>query len=74
MPRIYASNADPLDFCTRHFPPSEKVANRRYGLRVYGEGPDGRGDCFSYNDDHPGYEDTDYTCLICGKMLTARDD
>jgi hypothetical protein len=74
MPRIYASNADPLDFCKRCFPHNDKLAYLLYGLPVYGEGPDGRGDCFSYDDDHPGYEDTDYTCFKCGVELTARDD
>lgn len=74
MPRVYTSCSDPLDFCTRHFPP-EHVAMKRYGnvLRT-GDGPDGRGNCFGYECEHPPYEETDYKCHICHKRLTGEDD
>lgn len=72
MPRIIDSSSGPLDFCRRHMP-SEAVAIKRYGN--VGDGPDGRGNCFSYNDDHPDYEDWDaYVCETCGRKLTAKDD
>lgn len=71
MPRIYTSASDPIDFCRKHFP-SEKDAKRRYGN--VGDGPDGRGNCFGYNDDHPPYEYEDYRCHTCGKLLDAEDD
>jgi len=70
MPRIYTGSSDPLDFCRRHFP-SITVARKRY---AEGEGPDGRGNCFSYDDDHPEYEGENYQCVVCKKMLTERDN
>ena len=72
MPRIYDSTSNPLDFCKRCFPKTEDVAFKRYGN--LGDGPDGRGNCFGYNDEHPSYDDTDYRCEKCGKKLTAADD
>lgn len=71
MPRIYTSASDPLDFCKRCFP-GEKTARQRYAN--VGDGPDGRGNCFSHNDDHPPYEDEDYTCEKCGNRLGERDN
>lgn len=71
MPRIYDSQSNPLDFCRACFP-DEETAARRYANR--GDGPDGRGNCFGFRDDHPAYEDEDYTCENCGKPLRARDN
>jgi hypothetical protein len=71
MPRIYTSASDPLDFCARHFP-GKKLARQRYGN--VGNGPDGRGNCFGYNDDHPPYDSWDYRCQTCNCVLTERDD
>jgi len=71
MPRIYTSANDPLDFCNRCFP-SEVTADRRYGS--VGDGPDGRGNCFSYHADHPDYDGTGYRCHTCRKRLTENDD
>ena len=71
MPRIYTSQSDPLDFCRYCFP-SEVVARQRFA--TLGDGPDGRGNCFEYNADHPGYEDTDYTCEGCGRELGDADE
>ena len=72
MPRIYDSTSDPLDFCQRDFPKTEEAARAKYGN--VGDGPDGRGNCFSYDDEHPDYEDDDYRCHTCGKRLTAKDN
>ena len=68
MPRIYDGNSDPYDYCLRCFP-SEAQAVKKHGA---GEGPDGRGNCFSYNDDHPDYDGEDYKCEKCRKSLTAK--
>jgi hypothetical protein len=74
MPRIYDSASDPLDFCKRCFP-GEKTAEARYGnVAKTGEGPDGRGNCFGYNEDHPPYEDTDYKCETCRRNLGEKDN
>lgn len=71
MPRIYSSASDPIDFCKRCFP-SEERAKQRFGN--VGDGPDGRGNCFGYDDDHPPYAGEDYRCHTCRKRLTGRDD
>lgn len=74
MPRIYDSASNPLDFCKRDFP-SAAVAQRLYGdVSKTGSGPDGRGNCYGYNDDHPEYGGEDYTCERCGKRLTDNDN
>ncbi len=72
MPRIRNSKNDPLDFCKKCFPKSEETARQRFGGRE--TGPDGRGDCFCYDDEHPDYEDDGYVCDKCGKTLTANDN
>lgn len=71
MPRIYTSASDPIDFCNKHFP-TEDQAKRRFSC--LGDGPDGRGNCFGYAEDHPDYEDTDYRCHTCRARLKARDN
>lgn len=71
MPRIYTSVSDPVDFCAKHFPGRVKAIELYANV---GDGPDGRGNCFGYNDDHPDYGDTGYTCETCGKPLTDRDN
>lgn len=71
MPRIYASNADPYDFCQDCFP-SEGLAEDEYGN--LGDGPDDRGNCFGYDEEHPPYDTTDYKCCVCKKSLTGEDD
>ncbi len=71
MPRIYASNNDPYDFCQRHFPKTEAAGREEYGNK--GDGPDGRGDCFEYDACHPHYESNGYKCCECGKELTEAD-
>lgn len=65
--RLYTSASDPLDFHTRCFP-SEKTAERKYGN--VGNGPDGRGNCFSYDDEHPPYDFENYRCYKCKGRLT----
>jgi hypothetical protein len=74
MPRIYASNSDPIDYCRRCFPQDYALGYVLHGLVETGAGPDGRGDCFGYDCDHPEYTDTDYDCHKCGKRLTSADD
>jgi hypothetical protein len=71
MPRIYESNSDPLDFCRAHFP-TRKVAEELYGHS--GDGPDGRGDCFDYDSDHPDYDSDEYRCERCGVVLLTEQD
>lgn len=68
--RIRSSLSDPLDFCLTCAPRSEKRAYERYGN--LGDGPDGRGNCFVYDDEHPPYDDG-YTCCKCGCELTESD-
>lgn len=71
MPRIRNSANDPIDFCWKCFP-NEASAEEEFGN--VGDGPDGRGNCFCYDDDHPDYDDLDYTCNGCGKLLTSDDN
>lgn len=73
MPRLYTSTSDPLDFCKRHFPSSEERARALFGN--LGDGPDGRGNCFSYDDEHPDYlsDLKMYRCHVCRKPLTDVD-
>ena len=72
MPRIYTSANDPIDFCQRHFPKTEAEAEARYGN--LGDGPDGRGNCFAYDAEHPNYGGEDYRCHDCRKELTEKDN
>lgn len=60
MPRIFTSANDPLDFCAYCFPKSEAAAEKRFGH--VGDGPDGRGNCFNYDADHPSYDGSGYRC------------
>lgn len=71
MPRIYTSVNDPLDFCRKCFPAEDK-AYLLYGND--GDGSDGRGNCFSYNDDHPDYDECDYKCEKCNAQLISVDN
>ena len=72
MPRIYASDNDPLDFCKSCFPKSEDEAFDEYGH--WGHGPDDRGSCFAYDASHPPYGFDPYNCFICGETLLADDE
>ena len=72
MPRIYTSANDPIDFCMRCFPKNENNARELYAGT--GEGPDGRGDCFDHDADHPPYENEDYKCCKCKKPLVEKDN
>ena len=66
--RVFTGDNTPLDFCDEHVP-SEADALFAHGE---GEGPDGRGNCFSYDTEHPPYDDgMDIRCFICGRVLTA---
>ena len=72
MPRIRTSTSDPIDFCHECYP-SEEEAERLYG--DVGDGPDNRGNCFSYDDEcRPSYEEVgDYECDTCGVTLTDKN-
>ena len=71
MPRLFTSQNNPLDFCIIHFP-SESKAQNEYGN--LGDGPDGRGNCFSHNTEHPPYSSDNYRCEVCGKILEDDDN
>lgn len=70
--RIYTSANDPIDLCSE-CRISEDEARERFGN--VGDGPDGRGNCFGYDDDHPPYEDISgmYECHECHRQLTEED-
>jgi hypothetical protein len=70
--RIYTSANDPYDFCVG-CRPTEDEAEEKYG--AMGDGPDGRGNCFAYDAEHPPYQDFDcyYQCDECGEWLTDED-
>lgn len=65
--RLYTSASDPIDFCKVHFPKTEEAAFKLYGHD--GDGPDGRGNCFGYDTEHPDYCYEGYTCHACKKPL-----
>jgi hypothetical protein len=69
--RIYTSQSDPLDFCKACAPDEQEAILEFSNL---GDGPDDRGNCFGYDEDHPPYEHEEYTCETCGKILTAEDN
>jgi hypothetical protein len=69
--RIYTSQSDPLDFC-RACAPTEQEAIQKFGN--LGDGPDDRGNCFTYDEEHPPYEETDYKCIACGEGLNKSDN
>jgi hypothetical protein len=71
MPRIYTAGSNPIDFCQRHMP-TEAAAVRRFSDD--GPGPDGRGNCFGYDAEHPDYDGEDYCCHSCKRPLTDVDN
>lgn len=72
MPRIYTSDNDALDFCRMCYPKTEFVAQAVFANR--GDGPDGRGNCFGYDAEHPDYDGEGYHCAACGDELTECDN
>lgn len=68
--RVYASDNDPVDYCMA-CAPSEAVAQERHGN--VGDGPDGRGNCFAYEAEHPDYEGDMYKCAACRRQLNEYD-
>lgn len=71
MPRICTSTSAPFDFCQKCFP-SKSAALALYAS--LGDGPNGRGNCFEYDAEHPPYEHEDYTCDICNQPLSEIDN
>jgi len=72
MPRIYTSESNPVDYCRSCFP---KYQDEAYGMHGHdGDGPDGRGNCFAYDAEHPDYDGEEYECDECGRTLTGRDN
>jgi hypothetical protein len=69
--RIYTSESIPVDFCRDCFPPEQESIEKFGNL---GDGPDGRGNCFAYDEEHPPYQETDYKCHSCGDELTEKDN
>lgn len=75
MPRIYDRASSPIDLCRSCFKkkyPTEEQARKEFGGGE--DGPDGRGDCFSYNEEHPDYQGEGYECWECRKTLTDFDN
>jgi len=70
--RIYTSDNDPLDFCQDCYPESEESAFDEFGN--LGDGPDGRGNCFGYDCEHPSYDCDEYHCHKCGRLLEICDN
>lgn len=71
MPRVIDSTNEPHDYCSKCFP-QMKIATEEFGN--IGDGPDGRGNCFEYNADHPDYECEDYVCCECTRRLNGDDN
>ncbi len=72
MPRIYTSANDPLDFCRKCFPTLDSAV---FEFGNVGDGPDGRGNCFAYDAEHPDYSEwSEYRCFECYKLLRAKDN
>lgn len=72
MPRIYSSRSNPFDYCVKCFPKTVAKAITLHGND--GNGPDGRGNCFGYEEAHPDYQDEGYRCEKCNAILTERDN
>jgi len=71
MPRIQDSRADMHDFCLRCMPSGE---GGRAEFGDLGDGPDGRGNCYNFDVEHPDYHGEGYRCEKCGKTLGKRDN
>lgn len=52
----------------------EQAHTCTFPCELWGEGPDGRGNCYGYNEDHLPYEDTDYRCHTCKRRLGENDN
>ena len=80
--RIYDSEWNAVDLC-KNCIPTEQEARKKYGVGP--DGPDGRGNCFEYDAEHPwffnGWNDEEddwiaddgYDCAECGDRLTQSD-
>lgn len=72
MPRVCDSGNEPHDFC-RHCMPNESKAAEEFD-NPNTQGPDGRGNCYEYEPEHPPYRYCDYNCERCGRKLNSKDD
>ena len=71
--RICTSDNSVMDFCDL-CRIEEDAAFDLYGYN--GDDPDGRGNCFAYDAEHPPYEDDGcsvYKCYCCGSRLYDSD-
>jgi len=71
MPRIYDSLNNAHDYCADCFPSEEESFQE---LGALGDGPDGRGNCYGWDAEHPPYEEEDYKCVSCGATLEEKDN
>lgn len=77
MPRITDSSSENHDFCKLCFPNFDNAQAMFDDVEEFGEGPDGRGNCFEYDCVAPTYGSDgwgDYECEHCGKELTDNDN
>ena len=85
MPRIYDKNNNPLDYCLDCFPDEEQFRTdegcrddkRDVGKCRFcnlGHSSTEKSCHYSYNADHPPYEDTNYDCMECDCELTSEDN
>lgn len=74
MPRICKSDNEPVDVCLSCWYNGDGCYARAKELfGNIGDGPDGRGNCFERDVEHPPYDSADYRCVFCGKKLTIQD-
>ena len=72
MSRICDSTSAPRDYCLKCLPDEDDAFEEMGNL---GDGPDGRGNCFEYEPEHPPYEDDEhYHCYKCHARLAERDN
>jgi hypothetical protein len=71
MPRLRNTQSDPIDLCCSCWLPEAK-AFEQYGHGP--DGPDGRGNCYTYDDDAPDYDEAGYICENCRRPLTEPRD
>ena len=69
--RVITSENYFYDFCQDHRP-RETLAKNLFDSGD--EGPDGRGNCYAYDAEHPPYDRGEYYyCFVCGELLGDGD-